>query len=217
MLEAPVRQNENRFASLQRLARGAASEKRERCGLCGEGLPFEHRHVLEVATHQITCVCRACSILFSSPAAGGVIRHLIPERAKRLLYFQITDREWQQMRLPVNLAFFFQSSSASRVVGLYPSPAGATEADLELESWDEIVGRNPVLSSMAPDVEALLVNRVRSARDYYVAPIDVCFKLVGLLRLKWRGLGGGTQVWEEINEFFDDLKERSIAIGEGNA
>ena len=35
---------------------------------------------------------------------------------------------------------------------------------------------------MQPDVEALLVNRVGGRRLYYLAPIDVCFELVGLMR-----------------------------------
>ena len=40
-------------------------------------------------------------------------------------------------------------------------------------------------------------------------PIDECFKLVGLIRIHWRGLSGGTEVWEEIGRFFTSLNERS--------
>ena len=55
---------------------------------------------------------------------------------------------------------------------------------------------NPVLESLEPDVEALLVNRVGHAREasaaeYYIAPIDACYQLVGLIRVHWRGLSGG--------------------------
>jgi hypothetical protein len=38
------------------------------------------------------------------------------------------------------------------------------------------------LQKIETDVEALLVNRVAEARDYYIVPIDLCFELVGLIR-----------------------------------
>ena len=65
-------------------------------------------------------------------------------------------------------------------MAFYPSPAGATESLLPLSSWQQLVTENPALKRLEPDVEALLVNRVASARDYYIAPIDHCFELVGL-------------------------------------
>ena len=50
-----------------------------------------------------------------------------------------------------------------------------------------------MLAELEPDVEALLVNRMKGERAYYRAPIDECFKLVGLIRMHWRGLSGGTR------------------------
>ena len=42
------------------------------------------------------------------------------------------------------------------------------------------------LKNMEPDVEALLVNRIGHARawtsEYFLVPIDQCYKLVGLIR-----------------------------------
>jgi hypothetical protein len=67
---------------------------------------------------------------------------------------------------------------------------------------------------MEPDTEALLVNRVKGEREYYIAPIDECYKLVGLIRSSWRGLSGGTEVWEEIGKFFAELKEKSNPVGD---
>ena len=101
---------------------------------------------------------------------------------------------------------------------MYPSPAGATESLLELESWNDLATRNPQLDEMEPDVEALLVNRLGysrgySAPEYYVLPIDECYKLVGLIRAHWSGLSGGTEVWQQIGEFFRSLKERATVVG----
>ena len=113
------------------------------------------------------------------------------------------------MGLPIDLAFFTESSAAGRVLAFYPSAAGATESLLPLESWRELTDENPRLRHMEVDVEALLVNRARSAREYYRAPIDQCYRLTGLLRTHWRGLSGGADVWNAVEAFFEDLRQHS--------
>jgi hypothetical protein len=123
----------------------------------------------------------------------------------------MSDAQWDSLHIPINLAFFFSCSPAGRVIALYPSPAGAIESLLTLETWHELEEDNPILRELEPDAEALLVNRVGQAREYFRVPIDECYKLVGLIRSKWRGLSGGTEVWEEIGRFFAGLKVR----GEG--
>jgi hypothetical protein len=111
--------------------------------------------------------------------------------------------------IPINLAFFYQDTAAGKVRAMYPSPAGATESLLSLESWEEIRAQNALLQSMEPDVEAFLVNRVGGNAEYLLAPIDTCFHLVGLIRLHWKGLSGGTEVWQHIQQFFDGLRARA--------
>jgi hypothetical protein len=96
-------------------------------------------------------------------------------------------------------------------VACYPSALEATEALLELRTWGE-PARNPALRALQPDVEALLINRARGARQYFVVPIDECYRLVGLIRMHWKGLGGGQVVWQEIGRFFAALQERSQAL-----
>jgi len=85
----------------------------------------------------------------------------------------------------------------------YPSPAGATESLLDLETWSEIAG-DVVLRA---DVEALVVNRLRPPHEYYILPIDHCYRLVGLIRTKWRGLSGGAEVHEAIDAFFAGMRD----------
>jgi hypothetical protein len=84
---------------------------------------------------------------------------------------------------------------------------------LKLSAWEELERCNPVLEGMDRDVEALLVNRVRGARDYFLVPMDECYSLVGLIRTRWRGLSGGREVWEEIERFFEELRKRSKTVG----
>ncbi len=181
----------------------------EHCDMCSAEVHSNHPHLLEPATRKLLCACQACAILFSGQAQSKYRR--VPERVRHLTDFLMTDAQWEGLMIPINMAFFFQSTPTQRVVSLYPSPAGATESLLNLESWDEIVRCNPILKEMEPDTEALLVNRVREASDYYLAPIDECYRLVGLIRMKWRGLSGGTEVWQTISEFFAELKRRSMS------
>ena len=77
---------------------------------------------------------------------------------------------------------------------------------LSLEGWEQLVADNPLLGRLEPDVEALLINRIGGARDHYIAPIDRCFELVGLIRISWRGLSGGQEVWDRIANFFAELR-----------
>ena len=116
--------------------------------------------------------------------------------------------------IPINMAFFFYSTPDKRVVALYPSPAGPIESLLPLDAWNDIVQENPALGQMEPDVEALLANRIGQSRgageaEYFIAPIDECYKLVGLIRGSWRGFSGGTEVWLSIGKFFTALKEKT--------
>lgn len=179
----------------------------ERCDLCGAELSAEHSHLFEPPTRQLFCSCEACAILFSGQAETKYRR--VPRRVRYLADFRLADARWESLMLPIGMAFFFHSSPAGKMLALYPSPAGATESLLDLSAWAEVVEENPVLHELEPDVEALLVNRVKGAADYYLAPIDECFKLVGLIRAGWRGLSGGTEVWREIEGFFAELKVKS--------
>jgi hypothetical protein len=206
-------ENSTPFAALRRMARRPASQNEERCDLCGEGLPTEHRHLLDLTTRQVFCACRACVVLLDSPIAGGRARRLIPTRRLYLPDFVLTDAQWESLQVPVNMAFFCYNSAAQRITAFYPSPLGPTEAQLPMSAWEELALPNPILRQMEPDVEALLVHRERERADCYLVPIDECYRLVGLIRFHWRGLSGGGAVREEIGRFFAGLRERSEPAG----
>ena len=194
----------NPLGSLRRFIRPRKSH--ERCELCAAEIGEQHQHLFAPADRQIACACGACAILFSGRA--GRYR-LVPQRAEFWPDFRVTDEQWQALNIPINLAFFTPSSVANRVVAYYPSPAGATESLLPVEAWAELLEANPRLAQLQPDVEALLVNRVGESRQYYRAPIDACYRLVGLIRANWRGLSGGVDVWRAIAEFFAEMQKHS--------
>ncbi len=181
----------------------------EHCELCGEPILPAHQHLLDMSSRELTCTCRACALLFDRRAASEGRYRLVPDRRLRIEDFELDDGVWESLRIPVEMAFFLHWTGADRMMAFYPSPMGATECLLELRAWEDLVTANPVLGDMEPDVETLLVNRARGAREYYLAPIDDCFDLVGLIRTNWRGLGGGREVWKEIDGFFERLAGRS--------
>jgi len=177
-------------------------EPEERCDTCGAGLTGQHGHTFDPLSRRIRCACDSCEILYSS------LYRPIPRRIQVLRDFVISDAQWDDLMIPISLAFFSHSTRLARMFALYPGPAGAAESLLRLEAWEEISAANPQLRSLQSDVEALLVNRVGAAREYFIVPIDECYKLVGLIRLHWRGLSGGAVVWGEIGRFFAELQRK---------
>jgi hypothetical protein len=177
-------------------------EPEERCDTCGAGLTKEHGHTFDPASRLIRCACESCEILYS-----GMYRP-IPRRVQALRNFVISDGQWDDLMIPISLAFFSRVTPLKKVVAQYPGPAGSAESLLRLNAWEEICAANPELRDLQPDVEALLVNRVGATRDYFIVPIDECYKLVGLIRLHWRGLSGSAVVWGEISRFFAELRRK---------
>lgn len=179
----------------------------EKCEFCALPLEAAHPHLVDPATRKLICACNPCAILFMS--TGETRFRCVPRLVRELKDFQLSDRQWMAFGIPVAMVFFFFSSTAQKMVALYPSPAGPAESPLDLREWADVLEANPQLQAMIPDVEALLVNRVAGARDYFLAPIDRCYELTGLIRGNWRGFSGGDETWNEISRFFDRLREEA--------
>jgi hypothetical protein len=185
-------------SGLMRLAQRSTVEREaalEHCELCGVPIAAEHRHVLELATRDVKCACRPCGLLFERADR----LKLIGTDVHRLHETTVDDQLWEELRLPVDIAFFFRTGGVTKAY--YPSPMGPTESLLMVDI--------PVMDQLSEDVEALLVNRVRGARRQWIVPIDVCYELVGLIRTRWRGLTGGADVWRELERFYEGLDRRS--------
>jgi hypothetical protein len=206
--------SQNSFTRLRGYARRDRAADREVCELCSQPIPARHRHLLDTATRQIACACDACALRFQDVVEGAF--KLIPRDARTLPGFQMSDALWSGLALPINLAFFLHSTPGNKVVAMYPSPAGATESLLPLDAWEALVAANPVLRTLTPDVEALLINRVGEAHHYFLAPIDACYRLVGLIRLHWKGLSGGEEAWHEIGQFFEQLERQARPANEAH-
>jgi hypothetical protein len=177
------------------------------CELCGAPLELDHPHLLELGEHgrrEIHCCCRACALLFGNQQNTRFRR--VPERSERLAGFRLSDAQWDELAIPIGIAFFYLDSATGHVVAMYPGPAGAMRSALDLSAWEQLVADNPVLATLQPDVEALLVNRVEGAREHYRVPIDQCYALTGVIRRRWRGVAGGADAWRAIRASFAALK-----------
>lgn len=172
----------------------------ERCDLCGEPLPADHRHLLDLASGRAECACRACALLFDRGQAGGDHYKLVPERRVRLA--ALDPRLWAALGIPVDLAFV--TVSGGTAIARYPSPVGLTTHLPAADAWERAVAAEPALADIEADVEALLLRR---GHDAWVLPVDDCFRLAALLREHWSGFQGGDAVWAEMERFFANLDE----------
>ena len=114
------------------------------------------------------------------------------------------------LAIPVSIAFFFVNSAIGHVVASYPSPAGVTECELDLEAWDRLADVHPLLGALELDVEAILV--VDS--EVFLIPVDVCYSLAGALRLNWHGFDGGAEVRRILSDLLADLRQRARTLAE---
>jgi Family of unknown function (DUF5947) len=188
----------------------------ERCELCGNPIGEPHSHVVNLTRRNILCTCRACYLLFTHQGAAQGRYRAVPDRYLHDPSFQVSEARWDALGIPVGMAFFFRNSSLDRILAFYPSPAGATESELPGAAWEELIEGNAELATMERDVEALLVRRQGRAFESYLVPIDVCYELVGLVRLHWRGFDGGEEARRAIDEHFERLRARSRPMRRGD-
>ena len=177
------------------------------CDLCGIGIAEDHRHLLELTERRMVCVCETCwSVRSGDPEfrpTGG--------RTVWLEDVVLPEDVWAAFEIPVGLAFLLESGGTGGMAALYPSPAGATESAIDPRAWERLVAANPVLQSLAPDAEALLVDRTSDPARLVIAPIDECYRLVGLIKRRWEGLSGGRAIEDALAEFFEALSDQAVA------
>jgi hypothetical protein len=178
----------------------------EQCELCTLTLASNHRHLLHLDERRILCVCETCWAVRSGEAEYRPVGN----RTVWLEDFALTDEQWASFQIPIGLAFFMVSTVSGGVVALYPSPAGATECELDLESWERLVAENPELADLEADAEALIVNRMADPPKHVIAPIDVAYQLVGVVKTSWEGISGGRATEDAVAGYFEGLRERAV-------
>jgi len=193
----------NGLARLGRFARGRSPL--ERCGLCASTLDPVHPHLVQIDSGKLHCSCAACAGVLNS--SGGRFRR-VPDRISLLSELRMTAEEWQGFGVPVGIAFFVESTPRAGAVAFYPSPLGPVETTVPGGAWDTLRGRNPLVGTLQPDVEALLVRRSGAGSEAFIVPVDECYRLIALVRKAWRGFTGGEALAGVVEEFFGTLRVR---------
>ena len=192
----------NWVAALRGLAGHSAPA--EHCDLCGATLEQRHAHLIEADAKRLLCACVPCALLFGDQSARRYRR--VPERVALLANFRLESAQWDALRIPINIVFFFRSAAQQRWIAMYPGPGGAIQSQLDLSAWEDLVQTNPTLAELEDDVEAVLLNRLDGAAECFRIPIDRCYALVGLMRRHWRGIGGGPETELAISNYVSALR-----------
>ena len=179
--------------------------------MCATEVPAEHGHLADLEMSSLLCACRACYLLFTRPEAGRGRYRSVPDRYLTDPEHPFGAQEWDELEIPVGLAFFLRGSRRSEVTGFYPSPAGATQCRLDLTAWERLAAAHPLLLAAEPDVEAVLLSR--DGPDCFVVPVDACYDLAGRIRLHWRGFDGGAEARQAIASFLDSVRSRARPLG----
>ncbi|MFI6080878.1 DUF5947 family protein [Streptomyces sp. NPDC051217] len=221
-MSAPQGRTVSPVAALLRVSRNRPEPAAgERCEMCAAPIGEDHQHVVNLESRTLMCGCRACYLLFTDEGARLRYR-AVPDRYLRFDGLPLDARTWDELQIPVGLAFLFRNSVQERTIAFYPGPAGATESELPLDAWATIVESNPELAVLRPDVEALLVRRTaaggsgdgrESVASCHLVPIDACYELVGRLRTLWRGFDGGQEAHAAMDAFFEHVEGRSRPAG----
>lgn len=199
------------FADARRLRSPAPQ-----CDMCSVAIAEDgHGHIADIANRSLLCVCRACYLLFAHDGSGGTKFRAVPERYGLISDGDLSADAWERLDIPTGLAFFLRASATGRVTAFYPSPGGATESSLPLDAWEELQHAAPLLRTLLPDVEALLVRRAPTKNgpahtDALIVPVDVCYELVGRIRQTWRGFQGGDVLWDQIESVFSHARDRAV-------
>ncbi len=181
--------------------------------MCATEVAAEHGHLADLDSSRLMCACRACYLLFTSPDAGRGRYRAVPDRYLADPEHPFLAIEWDELQIPVGLAFFLRSSGQDEITGFYPSPAGVTECRLDLTAWDRLAAAHPLLRAAEPDVEAVLFTK--DGPGCFVVPIDACYELAGRIRLHWRGFDGGDEARQAIASFLDSVRRRSRLLPAG--
>ncbi len=178
------------------------------CAFCRASIDRDHVHLMSLTTRRLVCVCSHCASWVSEQSDRSL--HPVPCAAREIRGFRMTAAEWRALGVPVGLAFCYWSSLDRGPVALYPTAAGPVESLLPEDAWAAIVAHNPSLRGMSTDVEGLLLLQMvtpgHPGPAYFVAPVDVYYRLIGIIRAYWQGEDGGPEVWQQVDRFFIGLR-----------
>jgi hypothetical protein len=180
------------------------------CGLCGTGMAANHRHLFDSKRAKVVCSCRICSLLCREGIASNNRYRIVPQKRSRIAGFKFEALLWRSLETPVRVAYFVYSSSMGKMVACYPCPVGSVESPLKMDVWRDIEQANPILISLFPDVQALLVNGTEAASEGWIVGIDVCHRLTTTLQSSWGQRDAKNGMQQSLKQFFETLGDDAL-------
>ena len=204
------------FEVLRRFAKARAPV--ERCDLCGLEIGPDHDHLIDPAERRLVCACGACAVLFSAQAGTKFKR--VPQDVTRTR--RADDQRLRSGRRSGCRSIWRSSTTARRRDGWWP--ATPVRRARRSPCWSSRPGRkssasipsSPACSPTSRRCWSTACAAARTRTACFLVPIDQCFRLVGIIRMQWKGFTGGTAVWEEIDGFFAELARWRARRGQGS-
>ena len=208
-------------SSLRQLARPAAAADRDERRTAPAATARPARAATCAATRYRPTIVTSCS----SPSAASCacaraawrFARATPSCARRgtrvvwLDDFELSDELWARSRSrsasPSSCATAPPAASSRSIRARPGRPSRSSTSD----AWEELGPPTRCSIDLEPDAEALIVNRMAEPPQHAIAPIDECYRLVGLIKASWEGISGGAGPEEAIAAFFDELRARSAS------
>src|SRR5687767_6684660 len=86
----------------------------ECCEMCAEPIDAGHGHVVNVESRALLCACKSCYLLFTVPGAAQGRYLAVPDRHLYAPRFALSAADWDELQIPVRMAFFFRNSALGR-------------------------------------------------------------------------------------------------------
>ena len=137
--------------------------------MCSELIPEAHSHVVNLQHRNLMCACRACYLLFTQTGAAQGRYRAVPDRYLYDPAFALTDGQWDDLQIPVKMAFFFRNSTPRPLRRLLPQPRDRPIL-LPLEVWATVLAANPAVADLESDVEVLLLSATAGPRSASSCP-----------------------------------------------
>ena len=196
--ERPARPSSSGIRDRPARGRWPAAAGRALRAVLREPIADEHGHLVDLQAREPCCAPAAAATCSStSEGAGGGHFRAVPDRYVAFAGLRARRRRsGTRLQIPVSVAFFFLNSSLGRVAAFYPGPAGATESELPLDAWDEVVAANPRLDDAAArrrGVPRAGRRRTGSRAECYIVPDRRLLRAGRPPAPLWRGFDGGTR------------------------
>ena len=180
-----------------------AQPSAEKCELCATEVPAEHGHVADLERCDPGVhVPGLLPAVHPARARAAAATGRCPTGTWPIPAAALGAAEWDALQIPVGLAFFLPQLDLGPGRRLLSEPGRGHRVRARPGRVGSGWPRSTRCSARrTPDVEAALICRTDSGVEYFLVPIDVCYELVGRMRLHWRGFDGGAEARASIADF----------------